>query len=155
MLSHARQQGGPTCLYHAAFALTGDPRLLAEAEHAREPDNEVEWAQVLAARGLLVFDQHCTQRDYGGQVTPPLFWERLRARAAAHLQPHETLSLLVVILEADDHDYHAVAAEIPMAGDTVSVSDSHLTGVLFLSWAEFLHSRYARAYRVQQLLPSH
>lgn len=155
MLGHAYQGASSTCLYHAVYAVTGDPTWLRHAEDARqgpEPDAELPWVFQLAAHGLLVFAHHTTQRAAEGQTTPRVFWEELRARWAT-ADPGVTPWVPLIVTIWGGRAYHAVAVGLPIRGGDVLVSDSARRDLACMRWEEFLDSGYATAYRVEMLVP--
>lgn len=148
---HRPQQGQVGCMYHSAYAVLGDEDLL---QHADDVDAMRYYAR-LAATGWLVSTFWCTEPGF--PVSPPELWDRLRQRFTAS-NPGGVLHapLLVNIAGVTPGWLHQVAVLLPISPgeDTVYVSDSNFHEPLQFTWDGFLHSDYAKAYRVEMLGPA-
>lgn len=145
-LYHRSQRHLYGCMYHALYALTGDESWL---EHVDDL-SEFRWLARLHASDAVLLTYFADQvRD---TTTPPEFWDTLRANVKLPDIVH--LPLLVTIAGRGSFGRHVVAIALPVADDSVWVSDSALDGLRHLSYAEFLQSEFARAYMVQALAPA-
>lgn len=135
MLFHRQQTALHGCLYHAAYALTGDGSLLAHVDDISTP----RFYARLHALGLMVVALHA------GPPAPPEFW--------AGQPPGEHLYLLSIASRHLGDVEHAVAVSVcPGVGATVS--DSRDPAPRDLDWPAFLASEYAPARRVEVLAPA-
>lgn len=140
MLHHQQQPELYGCLYHALYALTGDPDVL---EHVDDLSNARFYAR-LHGWGLMVITPWADYSDPAA-TTPCRFWE---AVTSEHPQPY----LLTVATERLPGFRHAVAALVSTR--SVSISDSRHACPFTLTFREFLDSEYAQAFLVEQLLPA-
>jgi len=139
MLEHARQFNLWGCLYHAAYAITGEGTLL---DHVCDLSNPRFYAR-LHGLGLMSMTLYASTDQ---QPTDSLFWEMLRS----HGTPQQLLlSIAAVRLPGIQH---AVAVELTAEGATVS--DSRLPALQTFLWPDFLAGPYALAFRVEVLLPA-
>lgn len=145
MLHHRKQTELWGCLYHSAFALTGDQTLLAHTSDISDPRFQAR----LIEHGWML----STLYAYRGPPQPAdaLFWLHLRDQ----LPPGEGAGLLVAI---DAHNipgcWHSVALMLVNSG-RVSVSDSRLPDLIeYPDLWTFIASPYSQAHQVQVLLPT-
>ena len=150
MLEHQQQVGEVGCLYHSAYAVTGDPSLL---EHVADV-SAARYQLRLIDRGLLPFTLFCAEPP-----EPPVsagYWERLRARFTRDNHTEQRHApLLVSIAGITSGWLHQVAVLIPahMDEERVCVSDSNFYCLRWQTWSEFLTSLYAQAHRIEMLGP--
>ncbi|WP_288480998.1 hypothetical protein [uncultured Deinococcus sp.] len=148
-LTHEPQGETGACLYFATYALTHDPAWLAYARDGPgDPTDELLWLSRLAQAGVAIFHSLVIQRSYADPVGPA-FWEWQRAHTHA-IQPGQ-VPLMVTFLGQSQVLYHAVAVVLDTTTGDVSVSDSCQPALQHFTWAAFLDTRYARAYRVSML----
>lgn len=149
-LAHEPQGETGACLYFATYALTHDPAWLAYARDgpSRSTD-ELLWRSRLAQAGLVLFPSLVTQSGYS-EPAGPAFWEWQRAHMHA-IQPGR-VPLMVTFLGQDQPLYHAVALVLDTTTGDVTVSDSCQPALQHFTWAAFLDTRYARAYRMEMLV---
>lgn len=148
-LGHQHQPQPYGCIYHAAYALLGDPTLL---DHI-EDDRTAAWVARLARRGVVPY--HLWYTRLSSRTEPVITdrdWEAIRSQA--QVQQADTLPLMVTIASNRVQGYHLTAVLIPSRrmGDVVQISDSALPELLHLSWQDFLRSRWAAAYEVEMLV---
>jgi hypothetical protein len=141
-LCHRRQPENWGCIWYAAYAITGDGRLL---EHTEEI-HPVRYQIILAQHGWLF--EHVYNHAYKTRATPD-FWEALVASGYGDIA-------LMLHIDSLNHPglQHAVALWLPKeAGAFHWVSDSTRPEmVLFDDRAAFLASPYSRPYEVAYLL---
>lgn len=141
-LFHRRQLVPYGCMYHSAYALTGDEALL---EHACDV-SRTRFHANLAQHGYFLRAFHMDWCYYGQMY--PAWWEAARALR------HEALGGLGLLLTIDSERLpgytHMVAARVHRSG-LVMVSDSGKPSAFGLDFDEFLNSPYARAYEVDGL----
>jgi len=143
------QQTPAGCMYHAAFALTGE-------EHWLEPwyvedVSEARFVVRLALADVGLFPFWVTPRS--GPTTPEAFWYGL-VKNYGDAPPAEEAPLMVSIAGNSPGWLHTVAVGLPLIdGGNVTISDSSLPELLSLPWAQFLLSDYAQAHRVEMLGP--
>lgn len=149
-LRHRPQAALYGCMYHALYALTGDEGWLAHVDDFSEP----RWLARIQAEGgaVLVYyaDLLLDTR------TPPMWWDALRAIIPADGQGGRPTTHMPLLATVDGLSgrRHLVALALPVVGrDDVHISDSALPDLQVLTWAEFQASPYARASRVEQIIP--
>jgi hypothetical protein len=137
-LSHRRQEQSYGCLYHAAYAVTGDERLLAHVENINVARYRAHLAECGYTEVMFFNNVWLSQAD-------EMIWRRL-ARTTRSSHPF--------VLEIDSPNFpgfrHMVAVQYPGREDAPHfVSDSTKDGiVVFANRAEFLASPYAKTYLI-------
>lgn len=137
------------CIYHAAYALLGDPTLL---DHVDDVGTGA-WINRLARRGVVPY--HVWQTRLSSRNIPVITardWEAIRSQA--QVRDEAALRLMVTIESTRVQGYHLIAVLIPnrTVSDMIQVSDSALPELLHMPWREFIQSRWAAAYEVEQLV---
>lgn len=151
MLEH-KPQGAPNgCLYHALFAITGDPDVLTFAGDI----SDARFYSRLAEFGMISLVLYACPPELA-RPTDPAFWQHYRDLfTRANTTGARFVPLLVTVNGLTMQ--HAVAVALPVhraAGDTVIISDSNAPEPHTLTWEQFTRSEYARANRVEMLGPA-
>jgi hypothetical protein len=141
-LSHRKQEQSYGCLYHAAYAVTGDERFLSHVENINVARYRAHLAECGYTEVMFFNNVWLSQAD-------ETVWRRLARTVRNGHAPF--------VLEIDSPNFpgfrHMVAVDFPIREDVVHVvSDSTKDGLLvFANRAEFLASPYAKTYLIAYL----